>query len=301
MMPLLERESGMVCGKDFKVGYSPERINPGDEEHTIDKVVKVVSGMDEVSTDRIAKLYGTVAKSGVFKAKSIKTAESAKVIENIQRDLNIALVNELSLIFDKIGVNTKDVIEAASTKWNFHKYTPGLVGGHCIPVDPYYLVHKAEELGYSPKIILAGRSINNHMPKHISEIMIKSLNHAGKVLKHSKVLMMGLTFKENVKDTRTSPAKDVIKHLNEFGIDVHGYDPLLSLDEIRSDFNIGAVESLDSEKFDGVILISPHDVFKDMSLPELKKSMAENPVFIDVKGALNPDDFSANGFIYKQL
>ncbi|MDI6886936.1 MAG: nucleotide sugar dehydrogenase, partial [archaeon] len=185
---------------DFKIGYSPERINPGDKEHTTDRITKIVAGMDDETTEILAGLYGLITK--VYKAKDIKTAEAAKVIENVQRDLNIALMNELSLIFEKMELNTKDVLDAASTKWNFHRYSPGLVGGHCIPVDPYYLVYKAKELGYHPQVILAGRAINDYMPTHVVEIAIKALNEAGKVIKGSKVLIMGLTYKENVADIR---------------------------------------------------------------------------------------------------
>lgn len=200
VVPILEQQSGMICGLDFKVGYSPERVNPGDDDHSIDKITKIVSGMDEESTRLLAELYGLITH--VFIARDIKTAEAAKVIENIQRDINIALMNELSLIFHKMGLNTQDVLAAAGTKWNFHKYTPGLVGGHCIPVDPYYLVYKARELGYHPQVILAGRAVNDYMPRHVAELAIKGLNDAGLVIKGSKVLIMGLTYKENVPDTR---------------------------------------------------------------------------------------------------
>lgn len=194
--PILERESGMRCEMDFKIGYSPERINPGDEEHDLTKITKVVAGMDKETTDILAELYGLITK--VYKAKDIKTAEAAKVIENIQRDLNIALMNELAIIFHKMSLDTKAVLDAAATKWNFHRYSPGLVGGHCIPVDPYYLVYKAKELGYHPQVILAGRAINDYMPKHVAEMAVKGLNEVGKVIKGSKVLILGLTYKENV-------------------------------------------------------------------------------------------------------
>ena len=237
--PILEEKSGMKCGADFKIGYSPERINPGDKEHTIDKLTKIVAGMDEETTEILAELYGLI--TNVYKAKDIKTAEAAKVIENIQRDLNIALMNELAMIFYKMGLDTKAVLEAASTKWNFHHYSPGLVGGHCIPVDPYYLVYKAKELGYHPQVILAGRAINDYMPKHVAEMAIKGLNEAGKVIKGSKVLIMGLTYKENVPDTRESPVREMVKELREFGVNVYGYDPLLSKEEIEA-FGVKALD-----------------------------------------------------------
>jgi len=232
--PILE-ESGLKCGQDFKLAYSPERINPGDKEHTINKITKVVAGRDNETTELVAQLYGKITPH-IFKAKNIKTAEAAKVIENIQRDLNIALMNELSLMFDKLGLSTKDILEAASTKWNFHPYSPGLVGGHCIPVDPYYLVYKAKELGYHPQVILAGRAINDSMPRHIAEMAIKALNNVGKVIKGSKVLIMGLTYKENVADTRETPVKEIIKELKEYGVDIYGHDPLLN--DIEHEFGI---------------------------------------------------------------
>jgi len=203
MGPILEKESGFKIGKDFKIGYSPERVNPGDKDHTIDKINKIVSGMDEESAKELSEVYGKITT--VYKAQSIKIAEAAKVIENIQRDLNIALMNELSLIFYKMNLDTKAILDAASTKWNFIRFSPGLVGGHCIPVDPYYLVYKANELGYHAQVILAGRAINDFMPRHIAQLTIKSLNEADKIIKGSKVLIMGLTFKENVDDTRETP------------------------------------------------------------------------------------------------
>jgi len=256
--PILEEESGLKCGKEFKIAYSPERINPGDKEHTIDKIIKVVAGMDEETSEIVAQLYRKVAPD-VFKAKDIKTAEAAKVIENIQRDLNIALVNELALIFGEMGLNTKDVFDVAATKWNFQSYSPGLVGGHCIPVDPYYLVYKAKELGYHPQVILAGRAINDYMPKHVAEMTIKALNDVGKVIKGSRVLIMGLTYKENVADVRETPVKGIIEELKEFGIEIYGYDPLLS--DIEDEFSIKMVKDLAKIKADAFILAVAHDAF----------------------------------------
>ena len=224
--PILEEESGKKCGIDFKVGYSPERINPGDREHGLTQITKIVSGIDKETTQLVAELYRKIVPK-VHIAPNIKTAEAAKVIENIQRDLNIALMNELALIFHKMGLDTKEVLEAAATKWNFHHYSPGLVGGHCIPVDPYYLVYKAKELDYHPQVILAGRAINDYMPKHVAEMAIKGLNEVGKVIKGSKVLIMGLTYKENVPDTRESPVRGIVKELRGFGVEIYGYDPLL--------------------------------------------------------------------------
>ncbi|GAI32624.1 unnamed protein product, partial [marine sediment metagenome] len=234
--PILE-EAGLKCGSDFKIAYSPERINPGDEEHALNKVTKIVSGVDEETTELVAELYRKVTPH-IFKARNIRTAEAAKVIENIQRDLNVALVNELAMIFEKMGLSTEDVLDAAATKWNFYRYSPGLVGGHCIPVDPYYLVYKARELGYHSQVILAGRSINDYMPKHIAEMTVRALNEAGKVIKSSRVLVMGLTYKEDVPDIRESPVRGVIKELKEYGIEIYGYDPLLKGADFEDEFGI---------------------------------------------------------------
>jgi len=296
--PILERESGMKCGMDFKIGYSPERINPGDEEHDLTKITKIVAGMDEETTEILAELYGLI--TNVYKAKDIRTAEAAKVIENIQRDLNIALMNELTIIFHKMGLNTKSVLEAASTKWNFHKYSPGLVGGHCIPVDPYYLVYKAKELGYHPQVILAGRAINDFMPKHVAEMAIKGLNEVDKVIKGSKVLIMGLTYKENVPDTRESPMRAIVKELKEFGIEIYGYDPLLSKKELK-DFGVKALNEL-NVKMDCVIVSVSHDEFKKMKVGDIKKFMNNNkPVLIDVRGVFDGEEAKRKGFYYRSL
>ncbi len=298
MRPILE-ESGLKCGQDFKIAYSPERINPGDEEHTIDRVTKIVSGMDVGTTELVAELYGRISPE-VFKAKDIKTAEAAKVIENIQRDLNIALVNELCLIFERMGLATKDVLDAAATKWNFHPYSPGLVGGHCIPVDPYYLVYKAKELGYHPQVILAGRAINDYMPKHVAEITIKALNDAGKVIRGSRVLIMGLTYKENVADTRETPAKEIIKELKEYGVEILGYDPLLN--NIEDEFVIEAIRNLGQAKnIDCLLLAIIHDAFKNLTLEKLRDIMNSNPILIDVRGFFNEKEAAEKGFCYRTL
>jgi UDPglucose 6-dehydrogenase/UDP-N-acetyl-D-galactosamine dehydrogenase len=279
---VLERESKMNCGIDFYIGYSPERINPGDETHALTKITKIVAGMDEDTTDVLTELYGLI--TNVYKAKDIKTAEAAKVIENIQRDLNIALMNELALIFHKMGLDTKSVLDAASTKWNFQPYKPGLVGGHCIPVDPYYLVYKAKELGYHPQVILAGRAINDYIPKHVAEMAIKGLNEVGKVIKGSKVLIMGLTYKENVPDTRESPVREMVKELKEFGVEAYGYDPLLSKEEIEG-FGVKALDNLDVKiKMDCVIVAVAHDEFGKMKLEDLARMMNDKPVLVDIRG-----------------
>ena len=295
--PILEEESGMKCGIDFTIGYSPERINLGDPEHKLEKITKIVAGMNDETTEALAELYGLFTT--VYIAEDIKTAEAAKVIENIQRDLNIALMNELSLIFHRLGLDTKAVLEAASTKWNFHKYMPGLVGGHCIPVDPYYLVYKAKELGYHPQVILAGRAVNDYMPKYVAEMVIKGLNEVNKVIKGSKVLVMGLTYKENVPDIRESPVREMIKELKEFGIFIYGYDPLLSREKIE-EFGIKALDDF-KIGMDGVIITVAHREFKGMTLDKLKEMMNDNPVLIDVRGMFDRREAEEKGYLYKQL
>lgn len=297
VQPILEKESGMQCGIDFKIGYSPERVNPGDDEHSIDKITKIISGMDDETLEDLSELYSLITK--IFKANDIKTAEAAKVIENIQRDLNIALINELTLIFHKMDLDTKSVLDAAGTKWNFHKYVPGLVGGHCLPVDPYYLVYKSLEIGHHPQVILAGRSTNDYMPKYVAEMAIKGLNEAEKVIKGSKVLIMGLTYKENVPDTRESPVKSMIKELRAFGIDIYGYDPLLSKKEIKST-GLKLFE-LEKMKVDCIILNVPHNKFNKMNLDYIKSMMHPNSVLIDVKGIFNSKELNKENLIYLKL
>lgn len=301
MVPIIEKESGMKHKTDFWVGYSPERINPGDKKHTLKTIIKVVSGDTKETTEILSKLYGKIVDAGIFRAKSIKAAEAAKVIENIQRDLNIALMNELSIIFRKMGIRTRDVLEAAFTKWNFGRYYPGLVGGHCIPVDPYYLVYKAVEIGYDPQLILAGRKINNYMPKYVAELTLKALNRAGKVLRKSKVLILGLAFKENVSDIRTSKAKEMIDELKEYGVEVIGFDHKVNKKEAENYFGIPIQDNLSFSGMDGVIVFSPHDEFKTLSLKKIKKEMNQSPVLIDIKGMFDYQEAVEEGFIYEQL
>jgi UDP-N-acetyl-D-galactosamine dehydrogenase len=305
VMPILERESGLKCGRDFKIAYAPERVNPGDKQHTIDKITKVVSGMDEQTLELVAELYSRIS-SNIFRAKNIQTAEAAKVIENIQRDLNIALMNELSLIFEKLHLDTKDVLDAAATKWNFHRYAPGLVGGHCIPVDPYYLVRRARELGYHSQVISAGRAINDSMAKHVAEMTVKALNEMGKVIRGAKVLIVGLTYKENVTDTRETPQKNVIYELKEYGIVPFGYDPMLSTTEAGEEFEIKMLSNLEQRiKFDAVILAVAHDIFKDsarrITLDKLAKVMNSRPVLIDIRRTLDGAQALKKGFYYRTL
>ncbi|MBE9594307.1 MAG: nucleotide sugar dehydrogenase, partial [Proteobacteria bacterium] len=293
----LEKESKMRCGIDFYLGYSPERINPGDDAHALNKITKIVAGMDAETTEKLAELYGLI--TNMYKAEDIKTAEAAKVIENIQRDLNIALMNELAIRFHKMGLDTKAILAAASTKWNFHPYKPGLVGGHCIPVDPYYLVYKAKELGYHPQVILAGRAINDYMPKHVAEMAIKGLNEVGKVIKGSKVLIMGLTYKENVQDTRESPVREMVKELKEFGVEIYGYDPLLNREEIEW-FGVKALDEL-NVKVDCVIVAVAHEEFKKIKLDEIKKFMNGKQEIVDVRGMFSGEAAKRKGFYYRGL
>jgi UDP-N-acetyl-D-galactosamine dehydrogenase len=297
-LPILEEKSGLKRG-EFKIGYSPERINPGDHDHTVDRIVKIVSGCDAETLEEVAALYSLVAKS-VYRASNIATAEAAKVIENIQRDLNIALMNELSLIFARLGLNTDEVLAAAGTKWNFHKYHPGLVGGHCIGVDPYYLTYRAQQFGYHPQVILAGRLINDSMPIRVGEMVVKGLSDAGKPIKGSTVLVMGLTFKENVPDIRNSRVHDTITYLQNFGVKVLGCDPLLSAETVRKHFGIENVEFEKVSKCDAVLVANKHNAFRSLTLDQLKAKMSP-PVLIDIKNLFDRQTAQAAGFNYKSL
>ena len=300
--PILE-SSGLKSGQDFKIAYCPERINPGDKEHTIDKITKVVAGMDKETTELVAELYRKVTPH-IFKARDIKTAEAAKVIENIQRDLNIALMNELAIIFEKMGLSARDVLDAAATKWNFHRYFPGLVGGHCIPVDPYYLVYKSRELGHQPRVILAGRAINDDMPKHIVDMTIKALNDVEKAIKGCRVLIMGLTYKEDVADIRESPVKVIIRELKKYGVEVMGFDPLLDANDFDEEFKIKLLNNLEEVKkvkADCIILAVAHSSFRELSLADLKEMQNDRPVLIDVRGVFDDEEAKKTGFYYKTL
>jgi UDPglucose 6-dehydrogenase/UDP-N-acetyl-D-galactosamine dehydrogenase len=294
---ILERESGLTCGDGFRIGYSPERINPGDPVHTLSAVVKVVAGMDRATTEDLARVYGLVTK--VFPAGSIRIAEAAKVIENIQRDLNIALMNELSIIFHLLGIDTREVLEAAATKWNFIPYTPGLVGGHCIPVDPYYLVACAQEKGYHPQVILAGRAINDSMPAYVASMAIRGLNDAGKVIRGSRVLVMGLTYKENVPDIRESPVEGIVRELEEFGVTVFGHDPLVA-PAVLERFG---VRRWDGRKgsFDAIIITVAHDEFRRMTLREIRDLLTDQPVLVDVRGMVDAEAARSLGIRYQRL
>jgi len=289
-VPLLEQESGLKCGAGFKVGYSPERINPGDKVHTVDKIVKVVAGQDEETLETVARVYAAVVTAGVHRASSIKVAEAAKVIENTQRDLNIALMNELAIIFNKLDIPTRDVLAAAGTKWNFLNFTPGLVGGHCIGVDPFYLTFKAEEIGYYPQVILAGRRINDGMGKYVAENTVKQLIRAGKAVKGARVLVLGLTFKENVPDIRNTKVVDIIAELRDYEVEVLVHDPVADPVEAREEYGLELVGLDAVGQVDGVVLAVAHEVFGGISAERLHELCGNGNgcgVVVDVKGMLD--------------
>lgn len=287
-IPILEKESGLVAGTDFFVGYSPERINPGDKEHTFRNIKKVVSGQTPEVLDIVAEVYESVVEAGVFKASSLKVAEAAKVIENTQRDLNIALMNELAIMFDKMDIDTSEVLEAAGTKWNFLPFSPGLVGGHCIGVDPYYLTYKSENVGYRPEIILAGRRINDYMGKYVASSLVKELIKKKLPVYGSKVAVLGLTFKENVPDLRNSRVIDVIRELEEFGVQVQVTDPYASPEEAKEEYNVELVDFDNLDSADAVILAVPHKYYLDKGWDEYSKLFhSEEGIIVDIKSKLD--------------
>ena len=301
-VPILERESGLSCGTDFKVGYSPERINPGDKIHRLESIRKIVSGMDEETLDCVAKVYELVVEAGVHRAESIKVAEAAKVIENSQRDINIAFMNELSIIFNKMGIDTKSVLEAAGTKWNFLEFYPGLVGGHCIGVDPYYLTYKAEMLGYHSQVILAGRRINDDMGRYVAENCVKALIAADKPVKQARVAILGFTFKENCPDTRNSKVFDIVKELREFGIEPLIFDPVADADEARRIYGVRFCRAEELRELDAVILAVAHREFSGLTQARLEAMYRPGqPVLLDVKGMLDRKAYEAAGWRYWRL
>ncbi|MBV5347678.1 nucleotide sugar dehydrogenase [bacterium] len=300
-IPVLERESGLKWKQDFFVGYSPERINPGDKEHTLTKILKIVSGDTPDTLDKVAKLYETIIIPGVHRASSIKTAEAAKVIENTQRDLNISLMNELSIIFDKLGIDTTEVLAAAGTKWNFLKFTPGLVGGHCIGVDPYYLTHKAEMLGYHPEVILAGRRINDGMGKFIAEQTIKHMIAGGSYVKGAKVNVLGLTFKENCGDLRNSKVIDIINELRTYGVDVFVTDPQAESEEAVHEYGVPLVLWADLPRADAIVAAVAHREFAALSLEDISKKLVKGGAFIDVKATFDRQAILAAGYQFWRL
>ncbi|MDD6462420.1 MAG: nucleotide sugar dehydrogenase [Clostridiaceae bacterium] len=303
-VPILEKESGLKCGTDFKVGYSPERINPGDKKHRLENIVKIVSGMDDEALETIANVYGLVIEAGVYRAESIKVAEAAKVIENSQRDINIAFVNELSMIFNKMGIDTKAVLKAAGTKWNFLSFEPGLVGGHCIGVDPYYLTYKADQLGYHSRIILAGRRINDGMGAYVAKELVKNMIHADVRVKGARVLVLGLTFKGNCPDTRNTKVIDILNELQTYEITTSVYDPIADRDEAKREYSIDLISEEEMKNFDAVIVAVDHDDFKKIGADDIAAMYsAENgsKVFFDVKGIYDKEAFENAGFNYWRL
>jgi UDP-N-acetyl-D-galactosamine dehydrogenase len=295
-IPILEQHSGLKWKEDFHVGFSPERINPGDKEHTLTTILKVVSGDDAETLDSVAQLYESIIVAGVHRASSIKVAEAAKVIENTQRDLNIALMNELAIIFDKIGIDTLEVLKAAGTKWNFLPFRPGLVGGHCIGVDPYYLTHKAEMVGYHPQVILAGRRINDGMAKFVAEKTVKSIIGAGFHVKGAKVNVIGLTFKENCPDLRNSKVADIVAELQSYGVDVRVFDPVASAGEAMHEYGIKLDKWEDLPQADAIVAAVPHKEILALPLTELQSKLNPNGCFIDVKSQFDKSAFQEAGF-----
>ena len=296
-IPVVEQESGRKAGEDFTVGYSPERINPGDPEHTLETIVKVVAGQDRETAQTIAEVYGYVVKAGVYTAPDIKTAEAAKVIENIQRDLNIALMNELSVLFHRLDLDMREVLKAARTKWNFLPFEPGLVGGHCIPVDPYYLTHKAQEVGFHPEVILAGRRINDSMGVYVAQETIKLLIEAGRSVRGASVLVLGVTFKENVRDVRNTRVVELVHELETYGVDVAVFDPLvgaaelhkLGLRPVSDPFEPYKPDGPNKPNYDAVVLAVPHRAFRERTLSDYLSLLADDGrpvVFVDIKAAL---------------
>ena len=300
-IPILEKESGLKCGIDFKVGYSPERINPGDKVHRLETITKIVSGMDEETLEQVAKVYELVVDAGVYRAESIKVAEAAKVIENSQRDINIAFMNELSIIFNKMGIDTQSVLKAAGTKWNFLKFTPGLVGGHCIGVDPYYLTYKAEQEGYHSQIILSGRRINDDMGKYVAENVVKNMIRNDKNVKNARVGILGFTFKENCPDTRNTKIIDIVKELNEYGIYPIIVDPVADAEEAKHLYGLEFEKMSDLVNLDALVIATSHDEFKDLTIEQFDAMFIDKKIVIDVKGILNRKNYIEAGYDYWRL
>ena len=300
--PILEKESGLKCGEDFKIAYSPERINPGDKIHRLQTITKIVSGMDDETLDTVAKVYELVVEAGVHRAPSIKVAEAAKVIENSQRDINIAFMNELSVIFNKMGIDTKSVLEAAGTKWNFLKFYPGLVGGHCIGVDPYYLTYKAEQIGYHSQVILSGRRINDDMGKYVAENIVKNLIKADKTVKGAKVAILGFTFKENCPDTRNTKVFDIIKELSEYGIKPLVIDPIADISEVKHLYGIEFADINAIHDMDAIVLAVAHSEFKKLTLSQINNLFGKGKkVLIDIKGIMHRKEYENAGYLYWRL
>lgn len=297
--PLLESGSGLKAGIDFKIGYSPERINPGDKEHTLEKILKIVSGNDAEALEVIATIYGEIIEAGIYKASTIKVAEAAKVIENTQRDLNIAFMNELAIIFDRMDIDTQEVLQAAGTKWNFLPFSPGLVGGHCIGVDPYYLLYKSMQLGYNPQVITSGRRINDGMPAFIAKRLVQMLIQKSKNLQQAKVLVMGITFKENVSDIRNSKVADLVREIMDYSIHVHITDPLASPNEVAHEYKLTLVDQ-PSDDYDAVVIAVAHQEYKKLDLAYFKSIMNVDPILLDLKG-IAPKPADGDNMLYWRL
>lgn len=300
-VPVIEKHSGLKCGVDFKVGYSPERVSPGEKNRTLKDIVKVVSGMDQPTLECLAQLYGKVVDAGIYQASSIKVAEAAKVIENTQRDINIAFMNELSVIFDRLKIDTQEVLKAAGTKWNFLKFYPGLVGGHCIGVDPYYLAHKAAAHGYHPEILLAGRRLNDAMGPYVATQTVKHMIANGRPIKGGHVLVLGITFKENVADIRNSKIVDTIHELKSYGINVHICDPRAHSEEVHEEYGLNLTTLDKLPKLDAIILAVAHEEYQKLKAPKLKELCHENSVLVDLKALINPKEAQDLGFTYWRL
>ncbi|QLG60395.1 nucleotide sugar dehydrogenase [Halorarum salinum] len=297
----IEETSGLEMGEGFNLGYSPERLSPGVEGRGLRDVVKIVSGDTEATLAEVAALYELVVDAGVYRAPSIETAEAAKVIENVQRDVNIALVNELAIVCDHLGLESEEVLDAAGSKWNFHDYRPGLVGGHCIPVDPLYLAHGSQRAGYSPDLILTGREVNEYMPKHAAELALRALNDSGRVLKDSRLLVLGLAYKPNVGDIRTSEVDGVVRELATYGVDVAGHDPHADDDAMAESFGIEIQPERRFEGFDGIVVATAHDEFDDLDLDAVAAELNDEPVLVDVAGQFDGDAAAKHGFHYECL
>lgn len=303
-IPILEKESNLKCGVDFKVGYSPERINPGDKIHKLNNIVKIVSGIDRESLNNIAEIYELIINAGIYKAESIKIAEAAKIVENSQRDINIAFMNELSIIFNKMNIDTKSVLNAAKTKWNFIDFYPGLVGGHCIGVDPYYLSYEAENIGYHSQIILSGRRINDDMGKYIAQNVIKSLINANILVKNANICILGFTFKENCKDIRNTKVIDIIKELNNFEINPVIVDPIADKEDMKNKYKIEAKDIKEINNMDAIIIAVAHDCFRNLNIDDINKmykTNLKNKVLIDIKGIFEKKCYERENYIYWRL
>ncbi len=301
LQPTLAEASGLTPGEEFNVGYSPERLSPGDGGRGIRDAVKIVSGDSESTLANLSRIYGSIIDAGVHEAASLEVAEAAKVLENVQRDLNIALMNEVAIICENLDIDTKEVIEAAGTKWNFHEYSPGLVGGHCIPVDPLYLVHGSERAGFSPKLILQAREINEYMPTHVADLTIRGLNDCGKVIKDTRLLVLGAAYKPNVGDIRTSEVKTVISVLEQYGVDAVVYDPIADDEAIAESLDVETVSEPDYDGCDGIVLATPHEQFYSLDFPGAVEELEPDPVFVDVKAVMDEQELTEAGYEYRCL